>query len=167
MHQIGISPKTPNCPSCNQIETSIHILRDCPWENQVWNQLPGLLPLNFFQDPFQIWLSNNSTSKNLVNEQYLPSHLLLVMSLWQTWLARNEKSSSITQSQLIHKSMHLAFEFYCTAYPTTSVSNKITKTIKWNPLIDPFVSLNIDGSSFGNPGRVGAWRWGFIRSHTH
>ena len=122
--------------------------------NQVWNQLPGLLPLNFFQDPLQIWLSNNSTSKNLVNEHNLPWHLLFVTSLWQIWLARNEwifKASLITQSQLIHKSIHLAFEFYYTAYPTTYVSNK--KTIKWNPPIEYRTFSNFKHGWQG-------WRWG-------
>ena len=39
------------CPRCQYPETTIHILRDCPWAKEVWRQSPGLLPISFFQLP--------------------------------------------------------------------------------------------------------------------
>ena len=40
------------CPRCNTFETTIHILRDCPWSKMVWCQSLGVLPPSFFQLPF-------------------------------------------------------------------------------------------------------------------
>ena len=48
------------CPRCNSIETTSHILRDCPWAKVIWLQSLSILPLSFFQLPLQNWLKTNS-----------------------------------------------------------------------------------------------------------
>ena len=45
-----------HCPRCNNLETTIHILRYYPWAKEVWCDSPGVLPLTFFQLPLQSWL---------------------------------------------------------------------------------------------------------------
>ena len=37
-----------HCPRCHTLEMTIHVLWDCPWAKEVWNQSPGILPLSFF-----------------------------------------------------------------------------------------------------------------------
>jgi len=44
-------------PRCNNLETTIHILRDCLWAKEVWCHSPGVLPLTFFQLPLQLGVS--------------------------------------------------------------------------------------------------------------
>ena len=45
-----------HCPRCNTLETTIHILRDCPWAKIVWCQSLGVLPLSLFQLTLQTCL---------------------------------------------------------------------------------------------------------------
>ena len=42
-----------HCPRCHTSETTIHILRDCPWAKEIWRQSPGILPLTFFRMTLQ------------------------------------------------------------------------------------------------------------------
>ena len=42
-----------HCPRCNSPETTLHILRDCPWARVVWSQSPGILPFSFYHMPLQ------------------------------------------------------------------------------------------------------------------
>ena len=37
-----------HCPRCHTLEMTIHVLWDCPWAKEVWNQSLGILPLSFF-----------------------------------------------------------------------------------------------------------------------
>ena len=55
-----------HCPRCYYLETTIHILRDCPWAREVWSQSPGILPLSFFHQTLQEWLQHNATTVNIV-----------------------------------------------------------------------------------------------------
>ena len=40
--------------------------------------------------------------------------------------------------------------------PTKNIKIKIPRIIKWNALLEPFIKLNTNGSSLGNPGLAGA-----------
>ena len=51
-----------------------------------------------------------------------------------------------------------AIEFFFLVCPTKNIKIKIPRIIKWNAPLEPFIKLNIDGSSLGNPGLVGASR---------
>ena len=55
----------------------------------------------------------------------------------------------------LNLSMHLTLEFYYTTYLIKQTSMKIYKLIKWSTPMEPFVTLNTDGSSIGNPGNAG------------
>ena len=49
LHLSFSHPEIDNyCPRCNNPETTIHILRDCPWVKRIWYHSPGILPLSFF-----------------------------------------------------------------------------------------------------------------------
>ena len=68
----GRSYMDTRCPRCHSPETTIHILRDCPWAKEEWHQSPGILPLSFFQLLLQDWLRYNAT----VVRTSLPHHPL-------------------------------------------------------------------------------------------
>ena len=49
LHLSFSCPEIDNyCPRRNNPETTIHILRDCPWVKRIWYHSPGILPLSFF-----------------------------------------------------------------------------------------------------------------------
>ena len=66
------SKNNNRCLRCNKPETTIHILRDCPWAMMVWCHSPCILPLSFFHLPLQNWLHTSATSDSLVFNYQLP-----------------------------------------------------------------------------------------------
>lgn len=60
------------CPRCNNFETTIHILRDCPWAKEVWCHSLSVLPLTFFELPLQSWLQTNATWDAVILNLQLP-----------------------------------------------------------------------------------------------
>lgn len=49
-------------------------------------------------------------------------------------------------------------EFFFLVSPARNIKIRIPRIIKWNALPEPFIKLNTDGSSLGNPGLAGADR---------
>lgn len=79
------------CHRCNNLETAIHILRDCPWAKDIWLQSLGIFPSSFSQLPLQPWLETNSTSDNILSGHKLPWKVLFSFLCWYLWLVRNEQ----------------------------------------------------------------------------
>ena len=95
------------CPRCNQIETSLHVLRLTWWAIHFCYHLPGFLPFKFLPRATSELVQNKLNSNHSDQTHKVLWKLHFVMSIWQLWLARNErlsKDSSSTQSQLIHAS---------------------------------------------------------------
>ena len=61
-------------------------------------------------------------------------------------------NQSISQTHLVHKTIQLAIEFYYLACPAKYITIEIPGIIKWIVPSEPFIKLNTDGSSLGNPG---------------
>ena len=61
------------CPRCQSHETTLHILRDCPWAREIWSQAPGILPISFFALPLQDWLHENANSERTTHPHLIPS----------------------------------------------------------------------------------------------
>lgn len=57
---------------------------------------------------------------------------------------------------MVHKTIQLANEFYYLAYPAKYITIELLRIIKWIVPSEPFIKLNIDGSSLGNPRLAGA-----------
>ena len=60
------------CPRCHHLETTLNILRDCPWAKEVWSQSPRILPLSFFHMSLQDWIQSNATSNKIILHLQLP-----------------------------------------------------------------------------------------------
>ena len=143
------------CPRCNNLETTVHILRDCPWAKEIWLQSPSILPLSFFQLPLQPWLKTNSTSDNILPRHKLPWKVLFSFLCWHLWLARNEHifhNQSSSQPRLFHKAVQLATKYFYLVCPTKTTKIGIPRIIKWITPLKPFIKLNTNGSSLSNPG---------------
>ena len=95
----------------------------------------------------------------LILRHQLPWKIYFPFLYWHLWLARNEcifNNQSSSQSQLVHKAVQFATEFFYLACPAKTIKIGIPKTIKWINPLEPFIKLNTDGYSLGNPGLVGA-----------
>ena len=111
-YQAFSHPEIDNwCPRCNTLETTIHILRDCPWAKIVWCQSLGVLPLSLFQLTLQTWLQTNATLDTFIFHHQLPWKIYFPFLYWHLLLARNERifnNWSSSQSRLVHKAVQLA-----------------------------------------------------------
>ena len=146
------------CPRCQCPETTIHILRDCPWAKVVWRQSPGLLPMSFFQLPLQEWLRRNTTMDGTSLPHHLPWQVYFPFICWKLWLARNErifKAHSRSQHSLVFSSVQAATEFHFLAGTTKRTSVRVPQPVRWKAPPYPFYKLNTDGNALNNPGLVG------------
>lgn len=81
---------------------------------------------------------------------------LFLIVCWCIWKGRNAKIFSdlvwtdwymINYIHTLHNSIHKAFG--------STHNSHAVREVKWNPPADNFIKLNVDGSSFGSPGRSG------------
>ena len=79
------------CPRCQSPETTLNILKDCPWTREIWCQSPGTLPLTFFGMPLQNWLRYNATLERAILPHLIPWRVFFLFTCWKLWLAHNER----------------------------------------------------------------------------
>lgn len=105
-----------SCPLCNgPTESIIHVLRDCPIAQQVWNSLsPPMLPNFFFGANLLDWLQLNCKS------QYpcalgISCGILFPIGVWNLWLHqnrvifKNEAPNKTLKSDILFKAAENAF----------------------------------------------------------
>ena len=160
-HYLAFShPEINNhCPRCNTLETTIHILQDCPWAKAVWCQSPSILPLSFFSTTASNLASNKCHIKYTYPRHQLPWKMYFTFLCWHLWLGRNEhtfNNQSHFQSQIIHKAVQFATKYLYLAFPDKTIKIRIPRIIKWIAPIKPFIKLNIDDSVIDNPGMASA-----------
>ena len=133
-------------PHCQAPETTIHILRDCPWAREIWCQALGILPLSFFALPLQDWLQSNATSERATLPHLIPWKVFFPFTCWKLWLAHNERifnHQSITQHSLLYSSVQAATEFHFLAGTVHQTPTRIPQTIRWHPPPPHLPSLNL------------------------
>ncbi|GLT57721.1 hypothetical protein SLA2020_306730 [Shorea laevis] len=80
---------SPICPRCGgEPETSLHLLRDCPFATQVWTLL-GLGDMEFFQLPWPHWIKISSKKVTRVQNGEMSYDVLFLSAIWQLWKCRN------------------------------------------------------------------------------
>ena len=155
-HFLAITHRHPDgqCPQCHSLETTIHILRDCPWAKESWTHSPSILPLAFFHMPLQAWLRSNATGDAVMSPTQLPWRIYFPFLCWNLWLARNDRifnNQSRSQQGFVHSSVNAATEYYFLVGPVHHSRVKIPQFIQWQFPPNPFIKLNTDGSAIGNP----------------
>lgn len=164
----GIS-QTTICGRCSAgvEESIIHCVRDCNSPRAMWQQL-GLGSALFFQpDDFQTWQQQQTDGDHFS---------VFLAGVWQAWCARNSNCLG-GEDPPIHKiirqvkSMASAIELGLKA---RAHHVRHQWMVTWDPSRAQVMVLNVDGSSFGNPGPVvfdgllrtgdGEWRGGFYCS---
>ena len=165
------------CPRCQcEVESILHLLRDCPFSRRVWNQSGGCVNnSNFFSLSLQDWLFSNATSNLLHNLGPLPWNLVFLFSLWLLWKDRNlcvfnQKNPNPNLNKVI---VDQAAEFFFCAYNGLVTKRMITKSIRWEKPRAGWLTLNTDGSAGSNSGPArggglvrdenGNWVKGFAR----
>ena len=88
---LGRSHLNEQCPRCHHPETTIHILRDCPWAKEVWSQSLGILPVSFFQLYLREWLQSSATADITILNLQLTWSIYFPFHCWNLWLAKNER----------------------------------------------------------------------------
>ena len=165
------------CPRCHgEVESIMHMLRDCPFSRTVWNHLGGCVNNSiFFSMSIHDWLFSNATSKIQHNSGPLPWSLVFLFSLWLLWKDRNlcvfkHKNPNPNLNKAI---IDRATEFFFCAYNGLVTKRMIMKNIRWEKPRAGWLTLNTDDSAAsisspaGGGGLVrdenGDWVKGFVR----
>ena len=125
-----------HCPRCNAPETTLHILRDCPWARVIWAQSPGILPLSFYHVSLQDWLKYNATLDRTILPHQLLWRTYFPFTCWKLWIAQNErifKNQSRTQHSLLYSSVQAATEYHFLAGTTSQPPSRIPHLVRWYP----------------------------------
>ena len=152
-------------PHYHSLETTIHILRDCPQVREIWYQSPRILPLSFFCMPLQDWLRYNATLDRAI-PHHIPWQVFLPFTCWKLWLTRNErifKHQSRSQHNLLYSSVQATTEFHFLVGSINQTPSLIPQIIRWHTPPYPYLKLNTDGSALGNPSLACAG--GVLRDH--
>ena len=152
-------PMDACCPWCHyEVESILHVLRDCPFSTSVWIQLGGRVSnSNFFSLSLRDWLFSNATSNLLHNSGSLPWNLVFLFSIWMLWKDRNlcvfkQKHPCPNLNKDI---MDRASKFFFCAYNGLVTKMRIMKSIGWEKPGAGWFTLNTDGSAASNSGPTG------------
>ena len=93
-----------------------------------------------------------------VTSNYIPWNIIFAYGIWHLWLSCKKRifnPPSDARNQMLHRTLHLSSEYSLLIHPCKSSIPKCILNISWQPPVDPFVTLNINGSTLGNPGYAG------------
>lgn len=129
-------------------EDVLHCLRDCPLSACIWRSL-GYNGIAFFQElNTHVWLKKGLR---------LSDPLIFVAGIWCIWKARNAMclgNEHVNYHQLRHN-VGSYLSSLSTSLGEGLVSRSQQRWTSWHPSRMQAIILNVDGSSFGNPGRSG------------
>ncbi|KAK8631060.1 hypothetical protein V6N13_079824 [Hibiscus sabdariffa] len=146
---LGVSTACPRCDSC---ESVLHVLRDCPYEHDVWSVTLGSLMLaTCFAYNLDVWLLSSLRSSSSTPYPDVPWSILFASTCWHIWKSQNDliftgfiASTDSTAIRSVTWSRH---------YNMVSSKKKIARPIvrvvapcRWLPPPSPWVCLNTDGS---------------------
>lgn len=148
----------PSCHRCGAMhETIIHTLRDCPHAKRIWNSVGYMTPHSFFgPHDSRGWLKAHAQGGN---------GQLFVLICWFVWRSRNAEAFSDDKWPLWRINNLIWSNMDSISIGLGSSTNmKSPRFIAWHRPEGETVKLNVDGSSFGNPGRSGYG--GLIRNNS-
>ncbi|KAK8992787.1 hypothetical protein V6N11_048857 [Hibiscus sabdariffa] len=171
-----------SCPSCGCFsETILHILRDCPTIQCLWQ---SIVPLDnhgpFFSMSLQDWVIANITMASPVGIVSAPWNLFFASFIRQTWKRRNDflfTYSCLTLSDVYRISLAWAVHFRGQVQPPPLVSAPLSEDVSWQPPHQGWFCLNTDAAvtaitSMGSiegviRGSSGEWIVGYTKQIGH
>lgn len=166
-----------SCPlGCNEVESIIHILRDCPQARAFWDSFSPPLPPNILYGTNLLdWLRINCTSHQRSSSN-IPWSYLFPFGSWCLWLRRNRVifRESSTCKSLMEETISKVDEFAFLGVNERARCPQNIIQVWWFSPPERWFKLNTDGSSLGNPSRArggeiirnshGEWVSGFARA---
>ncbi|KAK9190090.1 hypothetical protein WN943_018691 [Citrus x changshan-huyou] len=144
-------PIEPHCEICgHELETTVHVLRDCPFSRVVWIRL--LRDHNhheFFNADLEGWMSGNLQASNKPPGTSL-WRVLFGVAIWRIWFWRNHfiftkdywESNTIAMDIKVRATEIQRSNSFSFAAGTT----RIERWIRWTAPVWPWVKLNSDGA---------------------
>lgn len=152
---------TDVCQVCRGgVETILHVLRDCPAMEGIWNKLvPRTKRDAFFSMPLFEWLYRN-LSDNKAGEA-IPWATMFAVSVWWGWKWRcgNVFGENRLWRDRVQFLINLAKEVMLVKEVEKGhivIGQRIEVMIGWIPPRVGWMKLNTDGASHGNPGQASA-----------
>ncbi|KAL8129303.1 hypothetical protein V2J09_018458 [Rumex salicifolius] len=146
---------------CGEIETSLHILRDCKHAKEVWGKFTGSLGVNWSnQMTVQEWIGNWISGPGEWPE-------IAGVAVWWVWKWRNSPifgdGTDIPREKRFFIEQRRA-EFVLARSKKKIAGGKLSRKGCWKPPAPGWVTLNTDGSFRPQDPKVGAG--GLLRDHT-
>ncbi|KAL4298891.1 hypothetical protein AHAS_Ahas17G0046200 [Arachis hypogaea] len=172
---------SPLCHYCtNQVEDTMHVLRDCEGAKVIWKKLVrSELALEFFSIPTSDWFHEclNKDWGCSIQAEWISIYMV---ACWRIWNWRNMEifqrsfKRPVVAYNLIQdyvNTIQKAFEKYLVG---TNTHRRMTISIKWQPPQSNWIKINTDGAVKDNPRRAGCggilrnsegrWIMGFSRN---
>lgn len=143
------------CRCTSQQETTCHLLRDCPNSTMVWKHLKLDSHTLFYTTNVYDWLVSNLNNDN---------GIMFATGCQMLWKAQNAKIFQdnswhiwriISQIQILHQ--------YINCSNRRAITYKQQREVLWKRPPPTAIKINTNGSSLGNPGKVGYG--GLFRDH--
>lgn len=150
------------CHFCSNMETTIHVLRDCHWAKSIWFRLvPVAERRSFFQQDLVLWLNSNiqGIRGSSISQGWA---LLFGIAVWKIWLWRNTaifQGTRLPIQQAIWEISRYRDEVQLAQKTSSSLGlapQRVERWIKWCPPPTDWFKLNTDGACRGSPGMAGA-----------
>ncbi|KAF3946154.1 hypothetical protein CMV_027546 [Castanea mollissima] len=146
-------------------ESILHVLRDCHVTRNLWNSLtPPMAESIFFGLNTSEWLRQNCCNFKTFPNSDIKWGIIFSFSIWTLWLNRNgvvfrhEKGQQNLKFDVLTK----ATEFSYIGLNAKHTSTRRQIVVRWGFPHSTWFKLNSDGSSLGNPRKVGGG--GLIRN---
>lgn len=166
------------CPRCKlDVETSIHVFRDCSQIQNLWDNLkPPLMDQANVDLSFQDWVIFNCKAKTDSGILGIPWNCAFPMILWCIWNSRNiilhgENNHWNSRDPLTDARERV--ELWAAIHDPKKGDEKSWHHISWEKPPPLWIKLNTDGAAEGNPGNAaaggvfrdecGQWLLGFNR----
>ncbi|PNY12120.1 3-ketoacyl-CoA synthase, partial [Trifolium pratense] len=162
---------TPYCHHCQStIETTLHVLRDCPLAMIIWvNSVDVQIQNQFFDTDLNDWIELNINKPRWVQFWATGCHALWT---WRNKLIHDESFIMPLQPwKEIHRSTQL-YEMHSSVQSTVNLVERVVTNVRWLPLEPGWVRINTDGASKGDEvagcggmikGEDGSWICGFTK----
>jgi hypothetical protein len=132
-----------SCPRCNNnIETTLHCIRDCDVVKNVWKSVGYTINIFYQGVDVYVWLRSGLDN---------PPTFLFMEATWLIWCTRNKlrmNNEIVSQFSLRSQIENFAHLLRACFFNQQMVST--TKLVKWSALGSTNIILNVDWSSISN-----------------